>query len=71
MDQTLVASICSQVYQKFPEVRGIKPTVQLQGTGHLLIFKGKAATADGKSMPRIVRVVVDADGKIGKMTTSR
>ena len=71
MDQSLVASICSQVYKKFPEVRGTHPSVQPQGTGYLLIFKGKVVTADGKSMPRVVRVAVDADGKIGKMTTSR
>ncbi len=71
MDQTIIASICSQVYKKFPEVRGVNPSVQAQGEGHLLIFKGKIATADGKTMPRVVRVQVSADGKIAKITTSR
>ncbi len=71
MDQTIIASICSQVYKKFPEVRGVNPTVQVQGEGHLLIFKGKVTTADGKTMPRVVRVQVGAEGRIAKITTSR
>ena len=28
-------------------------------------------SADGKTIPRVVRVVIDVDGKILKMTTSR
>ncbi len=71
MNQSLIATICSTIYQKFPEVRGVQPSVQEQGSGHLLIFKGKASAADGKTISRVVRVVVGPDGNIGKISTSR
>ncbi|MBE0699718.1 MAG: hypothetical protein IH586_22560 [Anaerolineaceae bacterium] len=67
-----IASICEQVYRRFPEVAGKQPRVQSQsGDQLLLIFHGSAKTADGRSIPRIIRVVVSPDGKIVKMTTSR
>jgi hypothetical protein len=67
-----IASICEQVYRRFPEVAGIQPRVQDQpGDQLLLIFHGSAKAADGKSIPRIIRVVVNQAGKIVKMTTSR
>ena len=71
MDHDLIAKICKQVYQKFPEVKGASPEEKSQGSKTLLVFHGKALTPDGKSMPRLVRVVVDEKGKIEKMTTSR
>lgn len=71
MDQALVSTICKKVYAQYPEVSGSKPSIQSHGEGHLLIFKGKVKTADGKAMPRIVRVTVGADGKIGKISTSK
>jgi hypothetical protein len=37
----------------------------------LLVFQGYRATADGKAINRIVRVVVSEQGKIIKVTTSR
>jgi hypothetical protein len=72
MDKKLMTSICNQVYARFPEVKGISPQIQPHGdTGQVLIFKGQAIGADGKVIPRLVRVVVYPDGKIGKITTSR
>lgn len=76
MDGHLVDLICNQIYRRFPEVDGARPRVQSQpGNGssqnYLLIFKGSATTADGKKMPRVVRVVADERGKIVKVTTSR
>jgi hypothetical protein len=71
MDHSLISTICSQVYQKFPEVRGVQPSILEQGAGHLLVFKGKVTAADGKTISRVVRVVVSPDGKIGKISTSR
>ncbi len=70
--QQTLASICEQVYRRFPEVVGIQPRVQDQGGDKLLlIFHARAKTSDGLSIPRTVRVVVSPDGKIVKMTTSR
>jgi hypothetical protein len=78
MDTKLIKNISEQVYRRFPEVTGNKPKVRLQPkTGnaakatYLLTFSGKAIIANGKSIPRYVRVVADENGKIIKMTTSR
>ncbi len=71
MDRALLNSICSQVHRKFPETSGVQPKVTERPDDHyLLIFKASALTADGRSLPRTVRVVADARGKIIKMTTS-
>jgi len=72
MDQNKLSSICKDIYHKFPEVTGAKPEIRPQGeTRNLLIFHGKAETADGKKITRTVRVVVDQSGKVVKVTTSR
>jgi len=77
MDSKIVNSVCSQIYRQFPEVNGSRPKVQSQSTSsqagstYLLIFKGTATTADGKTLPRIVRATVNEQGKIIKVTTSR
>lgn len=72
MDQRILTGICSQIYQRFPDLRGVKPKVQeYEGKHVLLIFKGSSATADGRSLARTVRAVVTPEGKITKVTTSR
>ena len=80
MEDKYLASICKQIYQRFPEVVGSRPTVQAQKLSldngeasprYLLIFKGLRTTADGKSINRIVRVVASERGQILKVTTSR
>lgn len=72
MERRVLDSICEDIYRRFPEVSGAKPKVSpYSGKQVLLIFNGKAKMADGKTMPRIVRVVANEDGKIEKVTTSR
>lgn len=73
MDSKTLSSISKQVYQRFPEVQGASPKVQSQGNTdqYLLIYTGNVKTADGKTLKRMVRVVVSAQGKIIKMSTSR
>ncbi|MDR3572481.1 MAG: hypothetical protein P4L50_01350 [Anaerolineaceae bacterium] len=71
MDQKTLDSVCKQVYQKFPEAKGVKPKVKAYSeTQSLLLFQTTAQTADGRSLPRTIRVVVDESGKISKMSTS-
>jgi hypothetical protein len=71
MDRQLISSICTQVYRKFPETNGSQPKVTARPDDQfLLVFKAVATTADGRSLPRTVRVVADSKGKILKMTTS-
>lgn len=67
-----LADICDQVYRQFPEVAGSQPRVQPQpGDRLLLVFRGNVKAADGRTIPRNVRVVVSPVGKIEKITTSR
>jgi hypothetical protein len=71
-DQQNLANICEQVYRRFPEVAGKQPRVFPQAEGQLLlVFHATAKTSDGRALPRTVRVVVSAAGKIVKMTTSK
>lgn len=76
MDAKLVEAISSKVYQKFPELNGARPKVQVQdpsqaSPNYLLIYHGSGTTADGRKIDRTVRVVASEKGKIIKMTTSR
>jgi hypothetical protein len=72
MQKELLDRICKDIYKQFPEVNGKKPKVRSQGSSHqLLIFHGAAETADGHRIPRTVRVVVDNNGSVTKITTSR
>jgi hypothetical protein len=72
MDSKTIASVCKQVYQKFPEVRGSKPKMKPQTSETtLFIFEGKATAADGRVIQRTIRAVVNGAGKITKLTTSR
>jgi hypothetical protein len=81
MDTKFLKSISSQIYQRFPEVKNCQPKVQTQAVPqakstpltatYLIIYQGSVAGPSGKSIPRIVRVVANAQGKILKITTSR
>lgn len=72
MNPQVLLSVCKQVYRKFPEVAGVQPKVQPRPEGSLqLVFSGTVKAADGHLIPRTVRVVINPDGKILRMTTSR
>ena len=72
MDRQVVSSICNQVSRKFPETSGVQPKITTRPDGQfLLVFKTSVTTADGLTLPRTVRVVAEAGGKIVKFTTSK
>jgi predicted lipoprotein len=86
LDAKTLTAIAKQVQRQFPEVVGCKPNVRVQHPPqakntsptqvhnpplYLVTFRGTAVSSEGKSIPRLVRVVVNADGKIIKITTSR
>ena len=71
MDEKIINQVTSQVYRSFPEVRGHKPEIKVQGKNYLLIYSNVVKTANGNELLRIVRVVVDETGRVKKMTTSR
>lgn len=78
MDAKTLKSISSQIYRRFPEVAGNPPKVRLQ-TGSqnkaanqtfVITYRGTATTTNGKSIPRLVRVTANDQGKILKVSTS-
>lgn len=75
MDAKKLDAVCDQVYRKFPEVKGVRPKLQPLSKGkastHVLIFSSHATAANGTSLNRVVRVVVNEDGQIVKMSTSK
>lgn len=76
MDKHLVEQVSHQVARSFPEMAAVTPTVRRQpadrGAEHyLLIYKGKADLPGGRTLQRVVRVVVDERGRILRMSTSR
>ncbi len=72
MSKPWLSQVCQQVYSQFPEVDGVRPTQQEQASGQtLLIFKASVVTAGGKRIQRTVRAVVNENGKVLKLTTSR
>jgi hypothetical protein len=85
MEPKILKSITEQIHRRFPEVSGVKPKVTRQGSGsqtplaktvptYLLTFHSSSrtsASAEGKTISRWVRVVVNENGKIMKITTSR
>ena len=80
MDKEIVTSINKKVYRRFPELNGKAPKIQSQNTHaknegslctYLLIYSGTVRISGNKTMPRLVRVVVNEKGKILKISTSR
>jgi len=75
MDAKTLSSVCEQVYRKYPEVQGVRPKLQPISKGpssqHILIFASHATSSSGHSIARLVRVVVNGEGKIVKMSTSK
>ena len=81
MDAKTLQKITLKVSRKFPEVANIKPQVKKQSNldnvkgqftpNTLLLYKTRMQGPNGRSFPRIVRVVVSPEGKIQKMTTSK
>ncbi len=83
LKKTQVDTIAQTVSRRYPELGGVAPQVRNQVVGassanakspaggqDLLTFSGKAVTASGKSMPRVVRVTADANGRVLKIRTS-
>jgi len=81
MTERVLNLICREVYRRFPDLRGTRPKVKNYGPGkgspsnpspkYLLVFQGEGVTDTDKPLPYAVRVVVNAQGKILKMSMSR
>ena len=77
MEKKVVEKISKMVYAKFPEVKGKKPKIKTSkkastnNGNFILTYNATAKDIRGRSIPRHVRVVANAKGKIIKMSTSR
>ena len=75
MKRDLINAISQEVYRRFPDLAGVRPKVKLQRSSppqsFLLTFQSRASLPGGKSLPRLVRVVANEQGKILKISTSR
>ena len=65
-------AVCGQVYRRFPELKGAKPTVKRAGPDTVYTFsKSVPVQPGGPSIRLVVRVTVDADGRIVKTVSSK
>lgn len=75
LESKTIDRISQEVYQKHPDVKGVKPKVKpQQGSspeGYLLIYQKKVSGPGGKKINRIVRAVVTEEGKLKKVSTSK
>jgi hypothetical protein len=77
MDDAVITKVNRSVSKQFPEMRGIRPRVKLEGEDRrgnprfLLTYSATAELPGGRKMKRVVRAVVDERGKILKLSTSK
>ncbi len=77
LEKKAIDKVAKEVSRRFPELAGTRARVEpakedRKGQANfLLTFHGRVLLPGGKSMPRVVRVIADASGKILKLTTSK
>lgn len=71
MDTINLTSINKVVYQRFPELSGVRPKIQKQENNTLLTYQNTLQIAEERFFVRSVRVVVNSHGEIVKISTSR
>lgn len=75
MEAKKIDQISAKVYQKHPDLKGVKPKVTARegdkSNDTLLVYQKKVSGPGGKSINRIVRAVADESGKIKKISTSK
>jgi len=72
MDAKILAAVNQTIYSQHPYLNETSPEVtQLENKNSLLIYRGEVKTDSAFVLPIILRVVVDQNGKIVKITTSR
>jgi len=72
MDKKIFATVCQSVYDQYPLLKGITPEIKHQPDGNqVLIFQISQNLAEQKVIPIQLRVMVDRNGKITKISSSR
>jgi hypothetical protein len=72
MDNDTLAKVCKTVYSRNPNFSGVRPKVSKDIYGNtLMIFTTKGSLPGGKSLDQTLRVLLDREGKISKISSSR
>ena len=72
LEPEVLQKVNRRVARRFPEVRGLKPTLRREGDALVrVIYRTEVVAPDGHKLVRRVRAVVTPRGKIIKVTTSR
>jgi hypothetical protein len=72
MDDDSLQKVNQQVYKQFPYMKDVAPSVKEMREGVFeLHYSGSVQTANQQTLPIIVKVTADGEGKIQKLTTSR
>lgn len=72
MDKEILEKVNQQVYAQFPYLKEVVPAVSEVRTGLFeLKYTGSVLTANGQTLPVVVKAVADDQGKIQKLVTSR
>ncbi len=71
MGESIKDRVNKKVYRQFPELEGKSPSISSRPDGELLYtYKGSVELPNGKTMSRVVRVVISENGRILKLTSS-
>lgn len=66
------AAACAEAYRTFPMLAGVEPTLERRGPNAIYTFRIRKSPADDPPSPMpIVRVTVDAEGKVLRVVASR
>ena len=68
---SIVDRINNTIYKDYPFYKGVKPKVTEQSGGLLLVYQKEDKTEDGLSLPMILRVKADNEGRIKSVSGSR
>ncbi len=77
MDNRILSQAIKQVYQKYPDLRGVTPQIrEIENSGsnekkYSLVFKTITTTVNQKKLTKYVRATVNEQGKIIRISTSR
>lgn len=75
LQSKLIDKISQEVYQKHPDLKGVKPKITPRegekSLDTLLVYQKKVSGPGGTKINRIVRAVADEKGKIKKISTSK
>ena len=76
MDKEAVDKVSKKVYSQYPEMKGARPKISQSkmaaaSQNYTLTYNITAEGPGGRVIPRFVRVVADARGKIIRISTSR